>query len=527
MTDPAPDHHKRATSKIVQTKISSTISGPKNKTNFTRQIIMFVAFAAVIGQAFPPQVISRLSTSLNNLIGASVAQAISYTYVNGYPTWNGNYYDCSGNIDNDMGHHVTNPNDTDSAHHVGLNCGGVSQPANNTPVQPPVTYTPTNSTYTIYTYVNGYPTLNGNYLDCNGNVDNDMGHHVTNPSDTDPGHHVGQNCPNQTEVQPAQPTQTAPSVITPPVNNQPVTDPAPTNSSPTNNSSTGVFNGKKMYVDPNNQATADANAIRSYDSYNASLLDKIGNQPNAVWFGNWNSDVKNDAANLVKAAAAQNSLPVVVVYNIPQRDCGGYSAGSTSSDAYKQWISDLSQGLRGGKAAVILEPDSTALIDCLSSSELRSRNNLLKLAVDDLEAVGQSVYIDAGHPNWISVSDMASRLEQAGVDQADGFALNVSNFTSTSDNLNYGDQLSKALGGKHFIVDTSRNGNGGSSDSQWCNPSGRALGQKPTADTGDSLADAFVWAKLPGGSDGQCNGGPAAGVFWRNYAEDLAARANW
>ena len=44
-------------------------------------------------------------------------------------------------------------------------------------------------------YTNGYPTVNGNYIDCNGNIDNDPAHHTTNPSDTDPAHHVGQNCP--------------------------------------------------------------------------------------------------------------------------------------------------------------------------------------------------------------------------------------------------------------------------------------------------------------------------------------------
>ncbi len=37
--------------------------------------------------------------------------------------------------------------------------------------------------------------MNGNYLDCNGNIDNDMGHHVTTTTDTDPGHHIGMNCP--------------------------------------------------------------------------------------------------------------------------------------------------------------------------------------------------------------------------------------------------------------------------------------------------------------------------------------------
>ena len=37
-------------------------------------------------------------------------------------------------------------------------------------------------------------------------------------------------------------------------------------------------------------------------------------------------------------------------------------------------------------------------------------------------------------------------------------------------------ELAGLVGGKHFIVDTSRNGLGQTPDSQWCNPSRGALG---------------------------------------------------
>jgi hypothetical protein len=54
----------------------------------------------------------------------------------------------------------------------------------------------TASSSSPYTYVNGYPTINGTYYDCNGNIDNDAAHHSPDMNDMDPGHHVGQNCPN-------------------------------------------------------------------------------------------------------------------------------------------------------------------------------------------------------------------------------------------------------------------------------------------------------------------------------------------
>ncbi len=122
---------------------------------------------------------------------------------------------------------------------------------------------------------------------------------------------------------------------------------------------------------------------------------------------------------------------------------------------------------------------------------------------------------------------MANRLVQSGIGNADGFALNASNFVSTEQNINYGTQISEKIGNKHFVIDTSRNGNGADPNHQWCNPSGRALGKKPTTNTGNSLVDAYLWIKPPGSSDGQCSGGPAAGVFWPEYAVGLAERAGY
>ena len=75
------------------------------------------------------------------------------------------------------------------------------------------------------------------------------------------------------------------------------------------------------------------------------------------------------------------------------------------------------------------------------------------------------------------------------------------------------------------MVDTSRNGLGGSAPYEWCNPEGRALGTRATSSTGHAYADAFLWIKRPGESDGPCNGGPSSGVWWGEYALGLAKMA--
>jgi endoglucanase len=167
------------------------------------------------------------------------------------------------------------------------------------------------------------------------------------------------------------------------------------------------------------------------------------------------------------------------------------------------------------KAVVILEPDALSL-DCLYEDSV----DLLSEAVTILKSKSEiAVYIDAGHFNWIDSTEMATRLTNANVENADGFALNVSNFYTTAENVEYGEAISALIGDKHFVIDTSRNGNG--SNGEWCNPSGMSLGQNPTTDTGYELVDAFLWVKPPGQSDGTCNGGPSAGTWWAEYALDL------
>ena len=109
----------------------------------------------------------------------------------------------------------------------------------------------------------------------------------------------------------------------------------------------------------------------------------------------------------------------------------------------------------------------------------------------------------------------------------------MSNFITTNTTVAYGTSLSALIGGKHFVIDTSRNGNGPTPDSQWCNPDGRALGQLPTLQTGITFADAYLWIKTPGESDGSCGPQQAGtspaptGMWWPQYALMLARNIGW
>lgn len=280
-----------------------------------------------------------------------------------------------------------------------------------------------------------------------------------------------------------------------------------------------------LYVNPDSNASQTA--ATTTDPTMKRVMTKMAAQPTATWFGDWNSNITADVNSIVTAASQVNQLPVLVSYNIPQRDCGSYSSGgATSAAAYQSWINGFSAGLAGRPAIIIVEPDALAQISCLNTTDQASRYQLLNYAVNTFKEDPQAkVYLDAGNPDWISATDMASRLNQAGINQADGFSLNVSNFYTTSQNVDYGNQISALDQNKHYVIDTGRNGNG--SDGQWCNPPNMALGNTPTSQTGQKLVDYYLWIKVPGESDGSCNGGPTAGSWWPAYGESLALNAGW
>jgi endoglucanase len=279
-----------------------------------------------------------------------------------------------------------------------------------------------------------------------------------------------------------------------------------------------------FYIDPNSPAAKQATSWRTSRPNDAKMMDVLAAQPTAKWLGGWNADVQSDTRATVQAATAKNATAIFVLYNIPGRDCGGYSAGGTSIDKYASWVKSVATGIGSGKAIVILEPDALAGASCLSGTDQQKRFDLISNAVNTLKVnANTKVYIDGGHSGWLSASDMAGRMNKAGITKADGFFLNVSNFKTTANETTYGVEISKQLGNKHFVIDTSRNGLGPDGDN-WCNPPGRAIGARPTTSTGNTLVDAYLWLKTPGESDGLCNGAPGAGEWWADYALGLVQR---
>ncbi|MHC1558176.1 glycoside hydrolase family 6 protein [Actinomycetospora sp. C-140] len=286
----------------------------------------------------------------------------------------------------------------------------------------------------------------------------------------------------------------------------------------------------EFFVDPSSAAAKQIEQWRGEGrTQDAAALEKIARQPVAIWPTGEQGGVEGEVSGVMSQARAAGRTPVLTAYNIPNRDCGQYSSGGAENEgAYRDWLGAFARGMGGNRAVIVLEPDALpqTLTNCEGEGQQEGREELLSEAVRTLSQAGGEVYIDAGNPGFVTdVGKLADGLRKSGVEQAAGFALNVSNFMNTDEVRAYGDRVSSQVGNARYVIDTSRNGNGdynGPDQPTWCNPPGRALGTPPTRDTGSQRVAAYLWVKEPGDSDGDCRGAPTAGDFWPQYALELA-----
>jgi endoglucanase len=322
--------------------------------------------------------------------------------------------------------------------------------------------------------------------------------------------------------------------------------------------------------------------LRHGDAKDAALLARMEATPQAVWLtGGTPAQVTSQVHQTLVKAALQRAVPVFVAYDIPGRDCAQFSAGGALNEAdYDSWISAVATAVGHQRAVVLLEPDSLGLLPSTCGAANypftdTERYAELNFAVTALEQQpGTSVYLDGTHSAWLNVGQISSELVQAGVQRSQGFFLDVSNFQPEPELTDYGTWISdciafahnpddggwrlgaygdcasqyfpatqsdfstwdlstqwyaanmgSAVASTHFVIDTSRNGQGPNSmaayaaapfdqppavvsalaSGNWCNPPGAGLGLRPTASTGVPLLDARLWVKTPGESDGQCD----------------------
>ena len=94
----------------------------------------------------------------------------------------------------------------------------------------------------------------------------------------------------------------------------------------------------------------------------ALLIGAMVFTPQAVWLtGSTPAGVEQIVRKTMQKAALEKAVPLFVIYNVPGRDCGSYSAGGAQdTPAYIAWIDAIAGGVGDRKAAFAVEPDALA-----------------------------------------------------------------------------------------------------------------------------------------------------------------------
>jgi cellulose 1,4-beta-cellobiosidase len=348
------------------------------------------------------------------------------------------------------------------------------------------------------------------------------------------------------------------------------------------------FKGVAFFLNPSYTENVEATAKKHPDM--ADKIRKVAQYPTAVWLDSI-EHVKNlkgwlDEAKKQQDKSGKPTLTVVVVYDLPNRDCAAASSAGelkvseNGLERYKQeFIGPIAAEFKAHPdqpIAVVLEPDSlgnlaTNMALPMCQEARPAYKGGIVHAIKSFALPNVSVYLDAAHSGWLGWDDNRAKIakifkqvlsEAGGPQMIRGFALNTANFTHLSNRdgavleptnpcpneLTYAKTLLRTLELYGFkdhgiIIDTSRNGKGGIRKAwgSWCNVHGAGIGERPRAEPQPGL-DAYFWIKPPGESDGVSDpkaprfdpmcagpdasqGAPQAGQWFEAYFLDLVRHA--
>ncbi|GKZ38471.1 hypothetical protein AbraIFM66950_010695 [Aspergillus brasiliensis] len=316
---------------------------------------------------------------------------------------------------------------------------------------------------------------------------------------------------------------------------------------PTASATGNPFEGYQLYVNPYYKSQVESSAIPSLSASSlVAQASAAADVPSFYWLDTANKvptmgEYLGDIQTQNAAGASPPIAGIFVVYDLPDRDCaalasnGEYSISDGGVEKYKAYIDSI-------REQIVTYSDVQTILIIGHAGWLGWPANIGPAA-----QLYASVYKNASSPAAVR-----------------GLATNVANFNAWSidscpsytsgndvcDEKSYinafAPELSSAGFDAHFITDTGRNGKqptGQSAWGDWCNVKDTGFGAQPTTDTGDELADAFVWVKPGGESDGTSDTSsarydahcgysdalqpaPEAGTWFQAYFEQLLTNAN-
>src|SRR5205814_7511452 len=105
----------------------------------------------------------------------------------------------------------------------------------------------------------------------------------------------------------------------------------------------------RLYADPANSLFAAAAHLAGQDPAEAAELRAIARTPAGLWAAGQPGEMQM-ITQVTRAGARRHSVPVIVAYNLPDRDaCGKFSAGrAMTAPGYERWIGQLAAAVGGG-----------------------------------------------------------------------------------------------------------------------------------------------------------------------------------
>lgn len=302
--------------------------------------------------------------------------------------------------------------------------------------------------------------------------------------------------------------------------------PAKPNIPPQPTAAMGYYVNSSQSFYANVRAMKDSGRYPSLDAELANLLQ----EPIATWLGEWlggTDQVMATVQDITTKAAAANQMPVLVSYNIPDRDLGQFSAGGApTTAAYQAWIAAISQGVADRPAVIILEPDALPGVPDMPRQQAEERLAMLHQALQFFGAHNPNayVYVDAGNSKWLSTSDLVKLLKSVyeGTNQQPRISLNVSNARPVPELAEYFKQVNALYGGNlKALFDIGLSGAPTPPPvDDWCNPRGARHGTLDDAVFNPTSSTEQLMVRPIGESSGECDkGDPEAGQF----DADLAA----
>lgn len=279
-------------------------------------------------------------------------------------------------------------------------------------------------------------------------------------------------------------------------------------------------------------------------AHQVALLEKIASEPEAQRFSLYSAGGGPGAVfGQVQKVFCRNltadpgAVPIITTYFLYQAGyCETYAEIVAHRGTFERQVDEMAAGIGRRPAVMLLELDAIGSSECMAGSRaLGAWEADLRYEISKVSALPHTVvYVEGGYADAAGPAYTARVLRAVGVRRIRGFFTNDTHLDWTSNEIRWGERVSRLTGGAHFVVNTADNGRGPKLNphpfrqgiEQLCNPPGRGLGPRPTTFTGFRHVDAFLWVHPPGNSSGTCHGGPPAGSFWVHRALVEAAHAN-